>query len=65
MGGHGLGTHSVLGLALISEMRSLNLAPSVLRVLYAYERTTKEGIPSFPLPDTLKSGSFYEIIGHL
>ncbi len=35
LGGHGLGTHSTLGLALISAMRSLNLAWSVDTVLYA------------------------------
>lgn len=42
MGGHGLGVHSVLGLALISAMRSLNLSPSEVTVLYAWEeKTTK------------------------
>lgn len=36
-GGHGLGVHSVLGLALISAIRSLNLAPSEITVLYAWK----------------------------
>ncbi len=35
LGGHGLGTHSVFGLALISAMRSLNLALSEDTVLNA------------------------------
>lgn len=35
-GGHGLGVHSVLGLALISAIRSLNLALSEVTVLYAW-----------------------------
>lgn len=35
LGGHGLGTHSVLGLALISERRSLYLALSEVTVMYA------------------------------
>lgn len=40
-GGHGLGVQSVLGLALISAIRSLNLAPSDITVLYAWrEKTT-------------------------
>lgn len=71
LGGHGLGFHSVLGLALISAMRSLNLALSPVTVLYACgQRKQSEshhsGYFSFlntniQIPDTLQILSIYMI----
>ena len=49
LGGQGLGVHSDLGLALISVMRSLNLAWSVVTVTYAFGRRENIRIHSMSL----------------